>query len=403
MGKALGLLPSWYWPPGVQRYLKAPRVPLYELAVARWARRYGNDAALLTDADPRTFRQLDEASAAVAAHYLARAQSGGRVALAVRSPELFPPLFLGLVRADATVLLLNDTTSAEAQAALAEFQAEILITDAPTVPPQISARREPPAVFLEPAPAPPRANPDPSRPSVALPGREGLAWHSQMSLLSGAMAFAAFIKLEPPARLQVARPPASWEGLIGLLAPLQAGAASVLDGGRDRQLTASLLRRHRPAAFWLDGATGPASLESDDALAGAIRAVGANVFLTTTAAFPKRIRRALRRQLRTAVLTIYGYPETGPIAAAHPSWYLDEAVGIPMTGVDIIPLNPRTGRPIAPPWELLSYAGIGVRTYARATNVQTCEEEGAEGVDNRCYNTGTIGVVDANGMLFLLG
>lgn len=402
MGKALGLLPSWYWPPGVQRYLKAPRVPLYDLAVGRWARRYGNDSALLADGGAQSFRQLDEACARVAANYLSWAESGSRVALAVQSADQFAPLFLGLVRADATILLLKDASSMPARRALDEFQPDILIADA--APPATAAHCQPAAAFLEAeAPAPRRIAPDPARPSIALPGRDGLVWHSQMSLLSGAMAFAAFIKLEPPARLHVARPPASWEGLIGLLAPLQAGAASVRDNGADRRLTASLLREHGAGVLWLDGAAAGQLLDAGEPFAAAIRETKPNVFLTTTTAFPKRVRRALRRSWRTAVLTVYGYPETGAIAAAHPSWYLDEAVGIPMTGVDIIALNPRTGRPIEPPWELLSYAGIGVRTYARATNLQSCEEEGAEGVDNRCYNTGTVGVIDANGMLFLLG
>lgn len=99
---------------------------------------------------------------------------------------------------------------------------------------------------------------------------------------------------------------------------------------------------------------------------------------------------------------MYGYPETGPIAAAHPSWHVDEAVGIPMTGADLVALNPRSGRAVETPWDLLTYAHIGVQTSALATNVGAAADEGAERIDTRCYNTRTPGVIDANGMLFLL-
>ena len=403
MGKALGLMPSWYWPDGVQRYLKAPRVSLYELAVGRWAKRYGGDPALIAGGSSLSFRELDAACAAVAASYLSRLTEGpGRVALAVRAPEGFAPLLLGLLRADATVLVLDGSRAERAGEALREFQPDLLISDDPAVAAD-TLRREEPSGWLEGTPARPRpVNVDPARPAIALPGRDGLAWHSQMSLMSGAMAFAAFTRLEPPAKLLVVRPPGAWEALIGLLAPLQTGGAALLDGRGDPNAAAALVREHAPRSLWLDAATAEALLHGPGPLVSAIRDQRPDLFVTTTAAFPKHLRRSLRRLLRVPILTVYGYPETGPIAAAHPSWHVDEAVGIPMTGADLVALNPRSGRAVETPWDLLTYAHIGVQTSALATNVGAAADEGAERIDTRCYNTRTPGVIDANGMLFLL-
>jgi len=403
MGKALGLMPSWYWPDGVQRYLKAPRVALYELAVGRWAKRYGSDPALFAGGASLSFRELDAACAAVAASYLSRlADAPGRVALAVRAPEAFAPLLLGLLRTDATVLVLADSSAECAADALSEFQPDLLISDDPAVAAN-GARREEPADWLDGTGVRPRpVNLDPGRPSIALPGRDGLAWHSQMSLMSGAMAFAAFTKLEPPAQIFVARPPGAWEGLIGLLAPLQTGSAALLDVGGDPDAAAALVREHAPRYLWLDAVTAEGLLHESGPLVSSIRDRRPVVFVTTTASFAKRVQRSLRRLLGVPILTVYGYPETGPIAAAHPSWHVDDAVGIPMTGTDLIPLNPRSGRAVETPWDLLAYAHVGGQTNALATNVGAAGDEGSGHLDTRCYNTRTPGVIDANGMLYLL-
>ena len=403
MSKALGLMPSWYWPDGVQRYLRAPRVALYELAVGRWAKRYGSDLALVAGGSSLSFRELDAACAAVAANYLSRfADTPGRVALGVRAPEAFAPLLLGLLRADATVLVLADSPPERAADALSEFQPDLLVSDDPAVAAD-GVRREEPADWLDGSAARPQpVKLDPGGPSIALPGRDGLAWHSQMSLMSGAMAFAAFTRLEPPAKLLVARPPGAWEGLIGLLAPLQTGGAALLDGCGDPAVTAALVRGHAPRSLWLDAVAAEGLLHRPGPLVSSIRDQRPDIFVTTTAVFPKRVLRSLRRLLGVPVLTVYGYPETGPIAAAHPSWHVDDAVGIPMTGTDLVPLNPRSGRAVEAPWDLLAYAHVGVQTNALATNVGTADDEGADHIDTRCYNTRAPGVIDANGMLYLL-
>ncbi len=404
MGKAIGALPSWYWPDGVQRYLKAPRVALYELTVGRWSRRYGSDPALVTAAGSRTFAELDTAAASVAARYLARyPDADGRVAVAVHSPDAFAPLFLGLARAEALQLVF-EAGSKRAGEALAEFRPGLLITDG-APPPGVTAEVVSAAEFLEATrgPTQPARGPDPARQCIAMPGhRSPLVWHSQMTLMSGAMAFAAFVNVQPASKLLVAKTMGSWETLTGLLAPLQAGAPAILDPGDDAVALARLVREHTPRALWISADSAQHLLDAATLLVAAIRETRPDLLVTATRPFPKRVRRSLRRVLQTHVLTVLGYPETGPIAACHPSWYLDEAAGIPMTGVDFVPVNPETGKVVQTPWELLSYAAVGACTHALAPSVEAMDESGSDTIDSRCYNTGALGVMDSNGILFLL-
>jgi acyl-CoA synthetase (AMP-forming)/AMP-acid ligase II len=394
MSKALGLLPSWYWPEGVQRYLAAPRVAIYELAVNRWARRYGNDPALVVGEGVLSFRDLDAACARVTLAIARRFPGEApKVALAVRSGDTFVPLFLGLLRANASVLVL----AAPDELALQQFAPDLVVSDLHGV------AGDAPTVLLEGEPASTSPRPvmvDASRPAIALPGRDGLAWHSHASLMSGAMAFAAFLAVNTKDRLLVARPPASWEALIGLLAPLQAGAAAVACDPADRDAVAALVRGLQPSTVWIDEPAAEALLAGHDALADALRAVRPKVYVSGTG-LRKHVRRALRHRLRAHVLSVYGYPECGPIAASHASWYLDDSVGIPMVGVDLLALNPETGQPSLLPWPVLSYAGIGAKTQSVATNRRTAPAAEMLSADAPWYVTGDHGILDSNGMLFL--
>jgi hypothetical protein len=71
-----------------------------------------------------------------------------------------------------------------------------------------------------------------------------------------------------------------------------------------------------------------------------------------------------------------------------------------MTDVDLVPVEPSSRAVAPPPWLLLSYAGIGVKTPALAVEVVGHDQGGF--IDGGAYYTGDFGRVDANGMLYLL-
>lgn len=405
MSKGMGLLPSWYWPEGVQRYLSAPQVALYELAVGRWARRYGSSPALVGPDYALTFAELDQETGRTAASCVERAGSGEpRVAIAVRSPRAFALVFLGALRAGGSVLLLDPRSAREDQAAaLRLFQAQLLVTDAPAGLGQEAGLPElaPEALLEAAAPAAPAPMADAARPSIGLAQEGGIVYHNHISVMSAAMAFAAFTLLQPEDRYLVARPPGSWEGLLGLLAPLQAGGAAVLPASDDPEAAAAALSAAEALLLWIDEATALAILDGGGPLMEAARGRCQLVYVSVRRPLPRRLRRHLHRLLGAHILTIYGYPATSAIAAAHPSWYLEDAIGIPMTGVDLVPVDPDSLRAVEAPWELLTHAGIGVR--ARALAVETAGSVPGPGfIEEGLWYTGDIGSVDANGMLYLL-
>ncbi len=404
MSKAMGLLPSWYWPEGVQRYLAASQVPIYDLTLGRWARRYGDDVALIIGDSTTTFRQLDAAAARVAAACVAEmAAPEPRLALAVRDPFSFVALLLGALRANCRLLLLDPQSPADDQAAaLALFQAQTLVTDSPPDAGQTAGVPvRAPEAFLEATATPgPLPRPDPDRPAIALTEDGSIVYHSHVSIMSAAVAFEAFSLLKPQDRMVVARPYSSWEGLTGLLARLQAGAAAVLPRSTAVDDVAEAVNCPRATIVWIDERTALGLLEGGRHLTEAIRAHCHAAYVSIQRPFPKRLRRQLRRLLRVSVLTVYGYPAAGAIAASHPSWYLDDAVGIPMTGVDLLPLEPDTRRTVEIPWEALSYAGIGVS--GRSLAVEIVGGTRPAGLIEGLYYTGDVGSVDPNGMLYLL-
>jgi len=247
-------------------------------------------------------------------------------------------------------------------------------------------------------PSPPR-RPAPSSPIVALPEGAGLVYHSHTSLLSAAIAVAVFFQLEPEDRLLVAAPWATWEGLLGLLASLQ-GGGTALAGLWEEAGLSEALGRYRPKALWLPSGADP-SLLQETPLTREVRRTSPWLLLSVGSVWPKSLRRRLRRRLGVHVLTVYGYGATGLIAASHPSWYLDDAVGIPMTGVDLVPIDPATSQPLDVPWEALSYAGIGVKSRALAPKLEGRLPYPGTLEDDLFY-TGDQGCLDLNGMLYLL-
>ncbi len=389
MGKAAGVLPSWYWPEGVQRYVSAPPVALDELCLGRWARRYGGQPALRTPEGEMTFRELDGAVGRVAA---AIAQRWGepRLALRIGDPLSFVVVFLAGARLGRPLLLLDagDPPGAH-QWAVEAFRPTAVIDDA-----LARELREAQAPALRPS------RPDASAPLIALPEGRALVYHSHVSLVSGAMALAAFLQLEPQESLLAAAPWNTWEGLLALLAHLQGGGCAPVVASAPEGVAEAVMQ-FRPKALWVPASLGWGALEVSG-LGEAVRRAGPWLLVGVDGPFPKALRRRWRRVLGVPVLTAYGYAATGLVAASHPSWYLDDAVGIPMTGVDLVPIDPYSASPIEAPWEVLTYAGIGVKTRALAARI---EGEGPYPglLRSDLFYTGQQGWVDPNGMLYLLG
>ncbi len=116
---------------------------------------------------------------------------------------------------------------------------------------------------------------------------------------------------------------------------------------------------------------------------------------------PRQYRRLANSFFPSPVLLAFGLPETGPVAAHHPSWFLEDSIGLPITNVDIWPLNPETGEPLDLAWEALEYGELGVKSPIVAVG-SLPQEAHRDRMRGAWMRTRRLVQLDANGFLYLL-
>lgn len=351
MGKTIAITPSWYWPAGVPRVVGVPPYAVHELAVDRWAGRAPDEVALV-DASTRLTR--GELAAEVAAR--AAALAG---------------------RDDHTI-----TTSPAAEAAVDLLAA-------------LAAGSR---VHCGGAGAPGTASGGPwaTRAQLAVPGKDGAVWLSQRSLVAGALGIASFHGLRPEGAWVTAFPLSTWHGVYGLIAPLLAGLTVVLAEPGEPALDAV----RREGATWLFAGLDDAFDWTREAKreVKALRGVLGSALLTVDGPFDAEARRRVGRLFECPALTVFGTAETGPMFASHASWYLDEAVGIPLTNMHVVPADPRTGTPLATLWEFVESAMVTVS----GPSLCVASEATLPWLADGRLMTGVVASSDPNGMVYLL-
>lgn len=345
MGKTIAITPSWYWPAGVPRVLGVPPFLLHEMLVERFARQRPDDPALI-GADGR----------------VSAAELSERVSAASAAPPGEPPgepLRVGASLDVESVVRL-----------LGAFQAgaPVILGDA-------------------------EGNAPPEEGALAVPGARGALWHSHASLLGGALSLAAFLDGGPGRPWLTTLPLDSWEGLYAALVPLAAGATLVLSEPGEAALDAAA----REAVGTLFTSFSDAVDDTREAKRGvkSVRGLLSQIVMPARLFDPDE-RRRVSRQFECPALTVFGLPETGPIFVSHPSWYIDESIGIASTNVHVVPVDPRSGRPLQSLWELVESAAVSVWTPSLALNLP------AERIEAERYLTGVMASSDANGMVYLL-
>jgi hypothetical protein len=392
MTKSIDVLPTWYWPDGVPRRGSLPDVTIADRLIRRWARRRGDDEALVARGETIDFAGLDRRTSVIAGR-LERRAGGTPARLAVATDDAISGALalFGALRAGAQVLLAP-ADPAVGVPAIEGFGADLVATDAVGAGVPSSADRIELDVLVagagEGEPPGEATRHDPRRPAVTLIDGARLAHHSEVSILRAGHAFAAFFSLGARDRVRVDRPAGTWEQIVGLLGALEVGAAFVAT-----DVTTSAAAE--VTVWWTHVADVPHAADDPPRW---LRP-GSTVLVSVDGPMPVRLRRRLRRALHARVLTVFGAPATGLIAASAPAWQLDEAIGIPVTDVDMIPVDPKSRTVAAGPWVLLDHAGVAVRTPALAPGIEG-DAPGAMVED--AYYTGAVGRIDANGMLYLL-
>lgn len=374
MAKTIAINPSWYWPDDIPRLLGVPPMFCDRLMAERWSRRRADATAVVDRDGSLTYSELWSKAEAVAAGL--REDGGER------------PVLSGAAGVDGLVELLG---------AFAARRRPVLVD--PDSPRAAEA-----AATLEGG----GEVGDVHEPALDLVTAEGwLAAHSNYSLVSGALSLAAFLGNGEPQSWLCSMPLWTWEGLYSALVPLYTGGTAVIcDADAEPEQAGDLVEDHGVGYALL-----PFELLRDlsrgkpRGLAEPLKRSLRGLLLSADRPFAAGERRKARKALDVPVLTVFGLTETGPILASHPSWYVDESVGIPVTNVEVQPANPETGEPLDTNWELLDYATMVIRgpqLMAAYEGPAADDERLAARLEDGWFKTWALASFDANGMMYLV-
>ncbi|HZQ77575.1 MAG TPA: AMP-binding protein [Acidimicrobiia bacterium] len=353
MGKgALGLL-SAYWPEMTARHAHVPLERAPQFTVHRSAKSDPDRPALVTPGRSVTFAELSDLVRRAAAGIAARVGDGGRVAILVDDPLAQAACAFGAWEADRLAFVANGPVPF---GPLADFAPDLVIArelahGLPGVPVETAhtVLAAEPVTFGK---ANLRA------PVIVLPNADatGEVAHNHKTLVATAVAFSSFFMFEPGAEVVLLEPPTGWLGLAVVLAAWHKATTVRVAWTPD-------WAGHPERVDYLIGSFAAA----DARYAGvtpALRDVRAGVgaILGIEGPFSPGRRRRLARRLGTPVLTLYGRNDLGPVLGSHPTWYLDDAVGIPLPNVDTRPLDPDGGGELTIGWDAVEEAEIGVKS-----------------------------------------
>jgi hypothetical protein len=348
---ALGLL-SAYWPEMTARHAHVPLERAPQFTVHRSATSDPDRAALVTPQRSVTFAELSELVRRAAAGIAERTEENGRVAVLLDDPVAQAACAFGAWEADRLAFVASGPVPFET---LADFAPDLVVARE-----LAHGLRGVPVETPFTLPAEPvtfgKANL--RAPVLVLPNADatGEVAHNHKTLVATAVAFSSFFQFEPGAEVVLLEPPTGWLGLAVMLAAWHRATTIRVAWTAD-------WAGHRDRVDYVAGAFAVA----DARYAGATPALrdvraGVGAILGVEGPFSPSRRRRLARRLGTPVLTVYGRNDLGPVLGSHPTWYLDDAVGIPLPNVDTRPLDPDGGAELTIGWDAVEEAEIGVKS-----------------------------------------
>ncbi len=347
---SLGLL-SAYWPEDTPRYAHIPLKTVAEVTINPIADSAPNLPALVFGNTTITYGELRDRVARCAGAIRGRCKSGTRVAIALGDPAELVVTALGAFEAQ-TLNLLNAETP-QSQALSAFVPALIIGTAQATDVASLSFSE-----IIALAPTERSQRPDLRTPILALarPDGRGEVLHSHRTMAATAIAVGAFYMLEEGSRVVLLDPPTTWYTIALMLGALSRGATIWVSWGQN---------------------PGPMPDRADYLVCGWNTAdkflehaaekrlpprIGGGAIVAIEGPFSVSRRRRIARRLRTPVLTLLGRNDLGPVIGSHPTWFLDDAAGIPLPNVDTRPLNPADRTPVSIGWDSVAQAELGVKS-----------------------------------------
>ncbi|HKY76209.1 MAG TPA: AMP-binding protein [Acidimicrobiia bacterium] len=383
MGKgALGLL-SAYWPEMTARHAHVPLERATQYTVHRTAASDPDRAALVTPQRSVTFAELSDLVRRAAAGIAERVGDGGRVAILVDDPIAQAAFTFGAWEADRIAFVASGPVPFDK---LTDFAPDLVIArELAHAPPGVPVGT--PHTVMAKAPGT-SGKPNLRTPVLVLPNVDatGEVAHNHKTLVGTAVAFGSFFQFEAGAEVVLLEPPTGWLGLAVLLGAW-ARATTI------RVAWTPAWAGHPERVDYLIGSFAAAEARYAGATP-ALRDVRAGVgaILGIEGPFSPAKRRRLARRLGTPVLTLYGRNDLGPAIGSHPTWYLDDAVGIPLPNVDTRPLDPSDGAELTIGWDAVEEAEIGVKSVLAPA--------GGE-LSGTWLRTRLMGQVDPTGLYFI--
>ncbi len=411
MSKGAVGLTAGYWPENVYRYLATPGMSLDDGLVTRPSKRRADDPALVGIQGIVTYKQLAaEMDLTMKALLSCTEGKSARLAIAMRQPLDLVKVLFGALKARCCIFIMNPSSAGdEITAQLGQFRPELIVTDDASFKKEVEALSlgVPNIEFQElegkgAAVTGPKGRQDLQAPAIALTmDNGGLVYHSHKSLLAGAVSWSSFVPLKAEDQMLAIQPLHTWEGLYSLLPVLFRGGSSLMGDLEEPDRLAAAVQSHRPVYTILSRPEArKLYLSTHRRLVQAFRDTIQGLFVSTLGPFTAIGRRRLKNLLNKPALLAYGSPEAGPVLSSHPTWYLDAAVGIPVTNVDVWPLNPANGNPLEVPWEAIEYGEIGVKSPMTAADYSTPEEK-EKRVRGGWLRTKMVATMDPNGLFYI--
>lgn len=410
MSKGAVGLTAGYWPEDVYRYLATPGISLDEGLITRPGRRNPNHPALIGVEETLSYSQLSAAVDQTMKALLSFSEGKAcRIAAAAGRPVELAKLIFGALRGRCFLFLMNPSLPPEQiKEHLGRFGPDLIVADDSLQPKGELLTDRAKVVPLQELQgkgagvAAPKGRLDLQAPAIAMVADDGgLTYHSNKSLLAGAVSWSTFVPLKAEDLMLGLQPLYTWEGLYCLFPILFRGGACLLGDLEDPDRIAEAVRRHRPVYTILSRPEArKLYLSTHRRLVQAFRETIQGLFVSTLGPFTALGRRRLRNLLNKPALLAYGSAEAGPVLSSHPTWYLDAAVGMPVTNVDVWPLNPANGNPLEVPWETIEYGEVGVKSPMIAVDYSTPQEQ-EKRVKGGWLRTKIVATMDPNGLFYI--
>jgi long-chain acyl-CoA synthetase len=405
---AVGLT-AGYWPEDVYRYLAIPGISLEEGLITRTARRNPDHPALISHQGMVSYKQLsadiDQMMKAILSYSEGKAV---RVAILLRQSIDCVTLLFGALRGRCTIFLTDPHLPLAALTTqMKQFVPDLIITDASSqqmdsLPQSVKVNQLQELQGKGANLTAPRGRLDLQAPAIALPMENGgLVYHSHKSLLAGAVSWSTFVPLKAEDLMLAIQPLHTWEGLYSLFSILFRGGACLVGDLDDPNQLAAMVQTHRPIYTILPRPEARKLYQSTHrSLVQAFRESLRGMFVSTDGPFTAIGRARLKRLLDKPALLTYGSAQSGAVLSSHPTWYLDAAVGMPLTNVDVWPLNPSTGNPLQVPWETVEFGEVGVKSPMTAVGYEAPEETEMH-VREGWLRTKIVATMDPNGLFYI--